>query len=103
MKKTFAAIVERSADWDQSKPPQEQPGFPDHAAYVAELEGEGYIAMAGLMLESTDVLFVFLADSEEQLRARIARDPWLQSGLTRLVRLEETQFRIGAPQQASGD
>ena len=99
MKKTFAAIVERTEKWDQSKQAHEQSGFEHHAAFVAKLEEDGFIAMAGLMLESSDVLFVFFADSEQQIRDRLAQDPWQQDGHARLVRLEEIQFRIGAPQQ----
>jgi hypothetical protein len=101
MKKTFVALVKRMEAWDHSKAPQEQDGFAQHAAYMGRLEEEGIIAMAGLLQESSDVLFVFLADSEEELRARLADDPWQQDGHAGLVRLEEAQFRIGAPQGAA--
>jgi uncharacterized protein YciI len=99
MKKTFVAFVQRTEKWDNSKEAQEHEGFADHAAYMGALEAEGFIAMAGLMLDSSEVLFVFLADSADEVRARLAQDPWQMSGLARLVRLEETMFRIGAPQQ----
>jgi hypothetical protein len=102
MKKTFVALVQRTESWDHSRPPQEQDGFAQHAAYMGGLEEEGLIAMAGLLMESSDVLFVFLADSEEEVRARLAQDPWQQDGHARLVRLEEALFRIGAPHGAAG-
>ena len=57
--------------------------------------------MAGLLMDTSDVLFVFLADSADEVRARLAQDPWQQDGHARLVRLEEAQFRIGAPQGAA--
>ena len=66
MKRTFAAIVQRAGAWDPAKPPQEQSGFADHAAFVGTLEADGFIALAGLMVPSTDVLFIFLADSERR-------------------------------------
>lgn len=97
MKKTFVGMVERTGKWDRSKEAHEQPGFSDHAAYMGSLEQEGFIAMAGLLAQSEDILFVFLADSEEQVRERLAQDPWQQSGMARLIRLEEAHFRIGAP------
>ena len=99
MKKTFVGFVERTEKWDNSKEAQEHEGFADHAAYMGRLEAEGFVAMAGLMLESSEVLFVFFADSADEVRAKLAQDPWQKSGLARLVRLEETMFRIGAPQQ----
>lgn len=101
MKKAFVGLVERTEKWDHSKEAHEQPGFPDHAAYMGKLETEGFIAMAGLLAESEDILFVFLADSAEEVREKLAQDPWQQSGMARLIRLEEGLFRIGAPQVAS--
>lgn len=99
MKKTFVGFVQRTEKWDNSKEPQEHEGFPDHAAFMGSLEEKGFIAMAGLMLPSSEIIFVFLAESEDEVRATMARDPWQISGLARLVRLEETMFRIGAPKQ----
>jgi hypothetical protein len=98
-KRTFAAIVQRSTSWDHSRPPQEQSGFPDHAQFVAGLESSGFIALAGLMHETNDVLFIFLADSEEEVRRRMGEDTWQQDGHARLSRLEAINIRIGAPQQ----
>jgi hypothetical protein len=53
--------------------------------------------MAGLLQPSNDVLFVFRAESEEAVRRRMAQDPWQKDGHARLGRVEEVQFRIGAP------
>ena len=93
----FAAFVHRADAWDHARPPQEQSGFPDHAKFVGELEASGFIAMAGLMLTSSDVLFIFRAESEDAVRQRMAADPWQKDGHARLGRVEEIQFRIGAP------
>lgn len=98
-KRTFAAIVQRSTSWDASKPPQEQSGFPDHAGFVAAMEAAGFIALAGLMQESSDVLFIFWADSAEEVWRRMGEDPWQKDGHARLVRVEEIHIRIGAPPQ----
>ena len=93
----FAAIVQRTQAWDASKPPQEQVGFAAHAQYMGSLEASGVIAMAGLMQASSDVLFIFRAASEDEVRKHLAADPWQQDGHARLARLEEIHFRIGAP------
>jgi len=93
----FAAFVHRAEAWDHALPPQQQAGFPDHAKFVGELEASGFIAQAGLMQPSNDVLFVFRADSEQAVRERMAQDPWQRDGHARLGRVEEVQFRIGAP------
>jgi len=93
----FAAFVHRAAAWDPSRPAHEQAGFSDHAKFVAGLESSGFVAMAGLMQPSNDVLFVFRADSEDAVRRRMAEDPWQKDGHARLGRVEEVNFRIGAP------
>ena len=93
----FAALVHRAAAWDQSLPAHEQSGFPDHAKFVGELEASGFIAMAGLMQPSNDVLFIFRAESEAAVRSRMAGDPWQKDGHARLGRVEEVTFRIGSP------
>ncbi len=98
-KRTFAAIVQRTELWDPSREAHEQDGFAAHAAFVGGLEADGFIAVAGLMVPSTDVLFIFLADSEAEVRERMSRDPWQKDGHARLIRVEEIHIRIGAPKQ----
>lgn len=93
----FVAFVHRTEVWVPSLPPQEQPGFAGHAKFVAEMEASGFIAMAGLMQPSNDVLFIFRAESEDEVRRRMGEDPWQREGRTRLGRVEEAQFRIGSP------
>jgi uncharacterized protein YciI len=102
MSRTFAAIVQRASSWDQSKPPQEQSGFESHVKYMGALEAEGFVALAGLMKDSGDVLFIFRAESEAEIRNRLSQDPWQRDGYTRLVRVEEIHIRIGAPQPPAG-
>ena len=97
MKTTFVAMVQRTSAWDWSKPPQDQPGFLDHVQFMGGLEAEGFIRLAGLLADTNEVLFVLHAENEAEVRARMADDPWLGSGLTRLARLEEANFRIWAP------
>ena len=74
-----------------------QPQKLNDAVIQSELEATGFIAQAGLMQPSNDVLFVFRAESEEAVRGRMAQDPWQKDGHARLGRVEEVQFRIGAP------
>lgn len=102
MQRTFAAIVQRTSTWDNSKSPEQQIGFEAHLKYMSELEACGFIIMAGLMHISNDVLFVLQAEDEEEARTRLALDPWRQDGHTRLARLEEISFRTGAPRPVAG-
>jgi hypothetical protein len=96
MSRLFAAVVKRTEKWDRSKSPMEQPGFAGHKAYMDGLKDEKVIALAGLLLTSSDVLFVFRGESEDEVRARFAADPWQRDGLARLERVEELALSIGA-------
>ena len=92
--KQFAVIVHRTSKWDHSKAPEQHEGFGEHVAYMGKLEKSGAIALAGLMLPSNDVLFVFNAESEADVRSLFASDPWQRSGVVRVERIEELALRI---------
>lgn len=92
--KQFAVIVHRTSTWDRTKAPEQQAGFGDHVAHMGGLEKSGVIALAGLMLPSNDVLFVFNANSEAEVRSHFAADPWQRAGLVRVERIEELALRI---------
>lgn len=96
--KTYFGIVERTKLWDQATPAHLQSGFSDHAAFMHGLEAEGFIAMAGLTQNTSEVIFLFHAKDAEEVRQRLSLDPWQKDGRARLVRLEEIQIRVGAPQ-----
>lgn len=95
--RTFAAIVQRTERWDPGRTAEQQEGFAGHARFVAELEATGFIALAGLLQDTSEVLFIFHAQDAEEVCQRMSRDPWQKDGHTRLTRVEEIHIRIGAP------
>ncbi|MBL8549564.1 MAG: hypothetical protein JNJ73_06245 [Hyphomonadaceae bacterium] len=97
MSQFFAVVVQRAAAWDHSKPSSEQPDFAPHSAHWRGLEEARFVAMAGLMKDSMDVLFIVRAESAEEVRARIGGDPWQKDGITRIARVEPIDIRFGPP------
>jgi hypothetical protein len=95
MTQHFAAIVHRTSKWDNSIPPEQQPGFAGHLEYMGGLEKSGFIVLAGLLTSTNDVLFVFRAESEAEVRERLAMDPWQRDGKVVLTRMEPLALRIG--------
>ncbi|PQA87656.1 hypothetical protein [Hyphococcus luteus] len=93
----FAVIVQRGASWDQAAPSSEQPDYEEHSAIWRKLESDGFVAMAGLMKDSMEVLFIIRADSIEEVKKRIGEDPWQKDGLAKIVRVEPIDIRFGAP------
>jgi uncharacterized protein YciI len=95
---TFLVVLRRSGpEWDPSRPMEEQSGWPAHAAYMDELVDSGFIQLGGPLADEHRVVHVVEADSEDELRARYARDPWSETHLridtvdTWTIRLDSRQ------------
>jgi uncharacterized protein YciI len=67
--------------WDRTRPRGEQVGWDEHAAFVDALAEEGLIVLGGPFGEPDHgpVLLVFDAESESQIRQRLADDPWMET------------------------
>jgi uncharacterized protein YciI len=79
---TFLVLLRRSGpEWDPSRPMEEQSRWPDHAAYMDELVGSGFIVLGGPLADEHRVVHIAEAESEDELRATYARDPWSETHL----------------------
>jgi uncharacterized protein YciI len=92
----YAAINERSGGWDWSRPMEAQPDWPAHAAFMDALAAEGFIVLGGPLEGSREVLLILRAEDEAQIRARMADDPWVKSGLLRLGKVWPWTVRLGS-------
>jgi uncharacterized protein YciI len=65
-------------NWDASRLRREQQGWDAHAAFMDELVDEGFIVLGGPVGEGDghSALLVVEADSEADVRGRLADDPW---------------------------
>lgn len=102
MAQHFSVIVRRGPGFDQDKPSKEQRDYEPHASHWRELEKNGFVAMAGLMLESMEVLFILRANSADEVRERIGADPWQHHAIAEIVRIEPIDIRFGAPAPFEG-
>ena len=55
---------------------QEQSDWLAHAAFMDELVNAGFIVLGGPLADEHRVVLVVDAESEDLLRATLARDPW---------------------------
>ena len=64
--------------WDASRLRREQEGWDAHASFMDELVAEGFVVLGGPVGEGDgqSALLVVEADSEADVRARLAGDPW---------------------------
>ena len=79
-------LVERAKGpaWDHSRGRREQPGWDAHAAFMDALAEEGVVLLGGPMGEGDgeNAMLIVDAESEAEIRARLAEDPWTDDMLT---------------------
>lgn len=79
---TFLVMIHRSGpEWDASRPLEQQSDWPAHASFMNGLVDEGFIVLAGPLADEHRVAHVVEAESEDEVRSTLARDPWSQTHL----------------------
>lgn len=78
----FLVVLRRSGpEWDASRPLAEQSDWPAHAAFMDGLAATGVVVLGGPLADEERVVYAAEAESEDALRAILARDPWSQTHL----------------------
>jgi uncharacterized protein YciI len=73
----FHVVLLRSGpEWDVSRPLEEQSGWPAHADFMDGLVDAGFVVLGGPLADEHRVVHAVEAESEEAIRATLARDPW---------------------------
>ena len=79
---TFLVVLTRSGpEYDSARPLEKQSDWPAHAAFMDGLVDAGVIVLGGPLADEHRVAHVFEAESEDAIRATLARDPWSESHL----------------------
>jgi uncharacterized protein len=80
----FLVEMARGPAWDPSRHRREQAGFDKHAAFMDALTEEGIVVLGGPVgdIDGEVALLVVHVDSEAEIRARLAVDPWANTVLT---------------------
>jgi uncharacterized protein YciI len=60
---------------------EEQSGWPEHASFMDGLVEDGFIVLGGPLADEHRVVHAVEAESEEAIRAALARDPWSETHL----------------------
>src|SRR3954451_21616819 len=97
---TFHVVVHRSGpEWKPLAPLEEQSGWEDHASFMDDLVDQGVIVLGGPLSAEHRVVHVMEADSEEEIRSTLARDPWIGTHLV-VVAIEPWTIRLDARRRA---
>jgi uncharacterized protein YciI len=96
----FAVTREAGPGWTDGKGAFEQPAVNDHAAFMNALGGEGFLLFAGPLagseLDRIRVLLIADADSETDVRGRLADDPWERTQRLVTTSVEQWNLLVGA-------
>lgn len=77
----FALILVHGPGWDDSLGIREQAGWTGHAAFMDGLVIDGIILVGGPVGDGQQTMHVVEARDEEEVRRRLADDPWAHAGL----------------------
>ena len=79
---TFLVVLRRSGPlWDPSRPLEGQSGWPAHASFMDGLVDAGFIVLGGPLADEVRTAHAVQAESEDSVRATLARDPWSETHL----------------------
>ena len=78
----FHVVVRRTGPrWNPALPLEEQSDWPAHADFMDGLVEAGFIVLGGPLADEQRVVHVVEAESEDAIRATLARDPWSETHL----------------------
>jgi uncharacterized protein YciI len=78
----FLVVIRRSGPkWDPSLQLEEQSDWPAHASFMDGLVDSGFIVLGGPLADEHRVVHAVEAESEDVIRATLARDPWSETHL----------------------
>ena len=79
---TFFVVVRRSGpEWEPAKPLEEQSGWREHAEFMDGLVDRGFVVLGGPLADEERVVLAVEAESEDEVRAALAADPWSETHL----------------------
>ena len=78
----FLVVLRRSGpEWDPSRLLEEQSDWPAHATFMDGLVDAGFIVLGGPLADEVRTAHAVQAESEDEIRATLARDPWSETHL----------------------
>lgn len=92
----FAVIRRRTDAWEDDRSLEDQQAWRAHADFMDALEADGFARLAGPLTGSREVLLILQANTEEEIEARLAADPWSELGMLETVRIAPWTLRLGS-------
>src|SRR4051812_41658685 len=92
----FHVVLRRSGpEWNPALPLDKQSGWAAHAVFMDELVEAGFIVLGGPLADEHRVVHAIEAESEDMVRATLARDPWSETHL-KIDAIDQWTIRLDA-------
>lgn len=84
----FAVRLVHGPRWDPSRQIRDQEAWDEHAAFMDRLVDDGFVILGGPVGDGEQTLHVVEAADENEIKARLAGDPWASAGLLQIGTIE---------------
>ncbi len=91
----FAVLRKPGPAWDTALPMRSQQASAEHASFMDALADDGFIVLGGPVGDGTRFLFLVRASREEDIRERLAADPWVPMEMLQIASIEPWQVLLG--------
>jgi uncharacterized protein YciI len=96
MARMYAVILDHGPEWDDARSLREQDDWNAHAAFMDALVDDGFVLLGGPVGYDHGALHLVESADEQDVRARLEKDPWAQSGTLRVGSVEPWRIWLGA-------
>jgi uncharacterized protein YciI len=97
----FAVTNLHGPAWDPARGLREQDAWDEHATFMDRLVDDGFVLLGGPLGDDRALLIVD-ARSEEEVRERLARDPWTPMRMLDVESVEPWEVLLGELPTPSG-
>ena len=92
----YVVINEQGPGWDPKRVMREQNGWTDHAKFMDALESAHFVVLGGpLKYSKHRAMLVVNASDEQELRKKLAEDPWMHSGVLKTLEVYPWEILLG--------
>jgi uncharacterized protein YciI len=99
----FAVRLVHGPGWDPSRQIRAQEAWNEHAAFMDALVDDGFVILGGPVGDGEQSLHVVEAADENEVKERLADDPWATAGLLQVGTIEPWALWLDSRAENSAD
>jgi uncharacterized protein YciI len=92
----FVVIREPGPAWAPASSTREQEQWTEHAAFMEALVDDGFVVLGGPLGDGPTTLLIVDSGSEDEIRTRLANDPWAPLDLLSISRIEPWEVLLSS-------